>query len=357
MKKTIILGILALIFTIYNINAQQRTAIITFTEKSFDFGNIKESGGSVTHVFNFTNTGTVPLIVQDANPSCGCTTPDWTKQPVMPGAKGYIKATFDPSGRPGKFDKDITVISNANTPSVVLKISGIVTAKAPMIQEEYRFGIDNLRVKTNYIFFGKLSPSSKRDTTIETINTGTTPLQIKFGNIPPMIKAEARPATLAPGAKGKLFISYDVSKKKDWGFLVDKLILNINNKIDHITIAVDIQEDFSKLTAAQLANAPAIKFEEFIKDMGTIKQGQVIDTEFKYTNTGKSDLVFRKFESSCGCTTVSPQGMTVKPGASGSLKVTFNSAGKRNRQNNTITVVSNDPKNPRIMLRMNAVIE
>ena len=70
------------------VSAQQKAASISFKETVHDFGDIKEADGNVIHKFEFTNTGSEPLIVQNVTPSCGCTTPTWTKEPVMPGEKG-----------------------------------------------------------------------------------------------------------------------------------------------------------------------------------------------------------------------------------------------------------------------------
>src|ERR1700755_2874818 len=69
-------------------------AVATFDAQNFDFGKIKQ-GTPVTHEFKFTNTGKVPMIITNVQASCGCTTPDWTKDPVPPGGEGFIKATYN----------------------------------------------------------------------------------------------------------------------------------------------------------------------------------------------------------------------------------------------------------------------
>ena len=108
--------------------AMQAQETIKFDKSVHDFGNVPEEGGAVTYSFEFTNTGNTPLIVQDVAASCGCTTPGWTKEPVAPGARGYVKATFTPSGAVS-FDKSLTVTSTGTPNVVTLHIRGMVVAK------------------------------------------------------------------------------------------------------------------------------------------------------------------------------------------------------------------------------------
>ncbi len=100
---------------------------MAFNSDHFDFGTVPE-GGPADHVFTFTNTGKEPLIIQRVQPSCGCTTPDWSKEPIAPGATGMIKASFATQGRAGKFDKTMTVFSNAGTRTISF---GGTVEKAP----------------------------------------------------------------------------------------------------------------------------------------------------------------------------------------------------------------------------------
>jgi len=93
---------------------------VAFGSDNFDFGTIEE-GPAADHVFTFTNTGKEPLIIQRVQPSCGCTTPDWTKEPVAPGKTGMIKASYGTQGRPGHFEKTMTVFTNAGTKMVSFK--------------------------------------------------------------------------------------------------------------------------------------------------------------------------------------------------------------------------------------------
>ncbi len=101
---------------------------IQFAEASHDFGTIAEEGGNVSHEFVFTNTGDAPLLIVNATASCGCTMPKFPKNPVAPGKTGKIKVTYNPKGRPGEFDKTVTVRTNVKQQKkVTVKIKGFVT--------------------------------------------------------------------------------------------------------------------------------------------------------------------------------------------------------------------------------------
>lgn len=123
--KKISLLLIAMVVSLTYLMAQDGGAA-KFTSLSYDFGKVAEEVGSVTSEFQFTNTGKKPLIIQDIRTSCGCTTPSYTKDPVLPGKKGTIKVTYSTTGRIGSFDKRITVFTNEIDVVYTLTISGEV---------------------------------------------------------------------------------------------------------------------------------------------------------------------------------------------------------------------------------------
>ncbi len=98
---------------------------ITFEESKYDFGSVTQ-GGMVDHVFKFKNNGTQPLIISNIGVSCGCTTPEWTKDPVMPGKSGTISAHFNSAGKMGMQNKVLTIESNATAGSTTVALVGEV---------------------------------------------------------------------------------------------------------------------------------------------------------------------------------------------------------------------------------------
>ncbi|NOS92802.1 MAG: DUF1573 domain-containing protein [Cyclobacteriaceae bacterium] len=102
--------------------------VVEFNTTDHDFGTIDE-GKKVTVTYTVKNVGQAPLIIQNAQPSCGCTDPDWTKTPIPVGGSGFVKASFDSKGKPGINNKTITVTANTWPKTTVLKFKAMVTPK------------------------------------------------------------------------------------------------------------------------------------------------------------------------------------------------------------------------------------
>lgn len=136
MKKLFLLSLIA-IMAMGTINAQNTpTAEAPISGPKITFANLEHNYGQIVKAsdgnceFEFTNTGTEPLILSNVRASCGCTTPSYTKEPIMPGKKGSIKVHYN-TNNVGGFNKSVTVTSNAvDNPRVVLKIKGTVVESA-----------------------------------------------------------------------------------------------------------------------------------------------------------------------------------------------------------------------------------
>ncbi|MEQ9592241.1 MAG: DUF1573 domain-containing protein [Cyclobacteriaceae bacterium] len=100
-----------------------------FDATDHDFGTIKE-GEKVSYTYTFKNTGEAPLIIQNAQPSCGCTVPEWSKEPIPVGGTGFVKAEFDSNGKPNIQNKTITVTANTWPKVTTLRFKAMVTPKA-----------------------------------------------------------------------------------------------------------------------------------------------------------------------------------------------------------------------------------
>ena len=130
MKNTVI-ALVALFATSTFAFAQDKAAegaAFKFETETLDYGTI-ENGSDGNREFKFTNVGTEPLIITNAKGSCGCTTPEWPKEPIAPGASATIKVHYD-TKRTGNFSKTVTLTSNAVEATKVLTVKGNVNAPA-----------------------------------------------------------------------------------------------------------------------------------------------------------------------------------------------------------------------------------
>jgi hypothetical protein len=97
---------------------------VTWQETNFDFGDVVQSK-PVRHRYEFTNNGTQDLVIDTVKPTCGCTTPSWSKEPIKPGAKGFVEAEFNAAAE-GVFKKSVSVIANTEPSVTVLNFTGTV---------------------------------------------------------------------------------------------------------------------------------------------------------------------------------------------------------------------------------------
>lgn len=130
--KKLLVSCLMMLFAFAAV-AQEKAAAekgpqITFQETEFNFGDIQQ-GDKVEHIFSFKNTGTAPLILSNVLTTCGCTAPEWPKEPIAPGKTAQIKITFNSAGKMGKQNKVITVVSNANNAQERVALVGNILPK------------------------------------------------------------------------------------------------------------------------------------------------------------------------------------------------------------------------------------
>lgn len=350
------------LFTIVLITAalfgQQSGANISFEKTLHDYGNINEEKGPADYKFIFTNTGNQPLLIKNVKPSCGCTTSDYTKQPIPPGAQGYVIARYDPKNRPGKFNKSITVTTNSVNSTTLLRISGEVIPKPKTIDDTYPVAMSKISL-SNHIILGKVLNTEVKIVEVDFINNSTELVKVEFDKVPEYVKIIATPSVLKPQQVGKITVEFDGTKVNDYGQIFQKIIVKENGEINNknrIRLNGFLSEDFSHLTPEELANAPVASFGHRTYNFGTIKQGEVANTAFTLTNTGKSDLIIRKTKASCGCTVVQPDKTVIKPGESAEIKASFNSKGRKGKQSKNIDVTTNDPNNPVIKLKITGTV-
>jgi len=336
--------------------------VMKLSQTEHNFGKFKEEAGRQTHEFLVTNSGTSPLVIQNIVASCGCTTPEWTKQPIPPGGKGVITAIYDPQNRPGAFNKTLSVYTNSKPEVVVLSIKGEVIPREKTMEELYIFPVGSIRFESNHLAFTNVKKTEKKIRVMQVINPSKEPVKIEFESLPAHLTLKANPETLKPGQKGIIEGTYDATKNDSWGNVSDMVKVKLNGVTQQNVfyyISANLVEDFSSLSKADLESAPVFKLASTTVDLGKIPGSTEKEVEFRFTNAGKRDLVIRHVRSTCGCTAVQQgtQGMGIKPGQSSSIKAKFNSGSYKGRVTKAIYVYTNDPKNSEVVLMLNADVE
>jgi hypothetical protein len=342
---------------------------IKFDNTTYDFGSIKEEGGKVTGRFEFSNVGNQDLKLERVQPGCGCTAANYTREPIPPGGRGFIDATYDPMGRPGSFHKHIKIFtnqpvdsaSNGGAPLMVF-IKGNVEKKPPTIYElaGYNEGSGKIRIKER---IGRITTTnaqkSKYQFLIKNFSTESSP--IDFINLPKHITVETSfGKVLKPDQEGTITVIFDAGIKNQVGKFKEVIIVTCNDSLEKkipLQLDMDVKEDFSKYTPKQLKEAPVIVSDNDAVDFGTQFTHQQAEKVITITNNGKTPLVIRQLIPSRPSYTVKMESMTINPGASAKLTITFIPRNLTGPHVATLDIVSNDPKNPVKTINLNAEVQ
>lgn len=329
----------------------QQTKTLHFKEELFDFGMVAEEGGPVTHEFVFTNNSNRPIKILTVQASCGCTTPDWSKEIVQPGKTGFIQASYNPKGRPGYFNKSLTVTTDFEPNPIILQIKGQVSTDAKPIASDFANANGNLRLKSSSFNMGKVLIKDEyvvRDFAI--MNSGEKPLTFTGTVVTPKyIKVETEPKVIPPGAKGKVRISYNGKMKNQYGFQSDNIEIHTDdetNPVKSFSVYATLEDFFGEMTAEELAKAPQMRLADYSFDFGKLKSNSTVIKEVTVTNTGKKELTLKSLQGNCTCITATAGKTTLKPGDNTTVKIAFEPQDRSGTQQKAVTIYSNDPKNP-----------
>lgn len=330
---------------------------VSFAKTAHDFGTIKESDGDVTYEFQFSNTGNLPILILRATASCGCTSPEFPKQPIRPGEKGVISVTYHAKGRPGPFEKSIHVYDNNNKRTLLTITGNVLSSRSAEDDYSIQLGA-GLRLKTKSLNFFDVYPNrAARTRTLHVYNEGDNALQLTFRNVPKHIGIECEPEIILPKKEAKVLVTYYTSKVKDWGMRRDYFELYVQGREsqmqnNRIAVMADIWEDFSGLTRGERDRAAQIEVEGQNLDfgIGDVERNMVVTI----LNTGQDKLTIRKIQNDMpDVFDCKLEANVIKPGQSTTMTVTFRpSQLKQSSITHHVTIISNDPSNSRVIVNM-----
>ena len=347
--------------TLYAIAATALTAVaqprFTSNTETYDFGQI-EWKHPVTVQYSITNTGDRPLVLTEVEPDCACSVAQWTKTPIVPGAKGTVNVTFDAEAL-GHFNKSVAIYCNAQPHLVYLKFNGEVVREIKDFTKTHPYLIGQIRIDKNSLDFPDIQHGEQPVIHIGVVNLSDRPYEPVLMHLPPYLKMERTPDVVLKGKKGKIKLTLDTKQLTDLGLTQTSVYLArfAGDKVseeNEIPVSAILLPDFSGMTMQDSLNAPSIRLSEANIDLSArLAKKNKASHDIVITNTGKAPLQINKlqvFNSSVG---VSLKKTVLQPGASTKLRVTIHkkNTGKK-KHHLRILMITNDPARPKVEINI-----
>lgn len=352
---------LAAIFALFATMAQAQTQL-SFDHTTWNFGDVDEKKGKVEHIFTFENKSTKPIVIVDVVSGCGCTTPSYSRKPILAGERGEIKVAFDPTNRPGKFSKGVSVMTSASTTAVTLMLEGNVIPREKTTEELYPFEVgEGVRLSSNFHTFAYVGRGEKVSERIGWINTSRRDVEFKL--LPKQQSGMAHieaPQVMKAGQRGEIVISYEVGANSTrYGTLEDMFGMSVNGREAAMIITMSAIAVDSFDRATDDISLPSCELSKKFIKFGDVKYGKTTtDESLLLVNEGGSDLIIRAVEWNTKALDCSLKaGDRVKAGERIVLKLRLNTANcNHGVWVDRLKIITNDPARPMQTLRITAIV-
>lgn len=324
---------------------------LAFENYSHDFGVIKEVDGKQMYRFEFTNVGKTPIVINNVNTSCGCTSGEWTRGPILPSKKAYIKVVFDPRNRPGNFSKILSVYSNIKPKIIYLKIIGKVIPKTRTILDEYPFEMPSgLRLQYDKIAFMKVKRGAAKRLEVKFLNNSERSINLSLQELPKEIRLVSISKRVIPKKEGSFILDYKADKNMLLGIDQTNITVKLNGITEIIPLSADVREDYSSLSKAELHASPRISVQKRVFKLKDINLEGTVSRNIIISNKGESDLVINRIYSSAKFSFFMPS-YELSPGDSTKLSINLKTSDFMGSKTVIVRIISNDPRKQEIKLR------
>lgn len=324
-------------------------AVAVYPRPVHNFGAFAEDDGPVTCKFPIVNAGDEPLVIVSVRASCGCTQPKYPHDAVAPGDTAYIDVTYDPSYRPGRFEKAVTVETNTNPSRAKLLVKGTVIGSAGTIASRYPVEMGPLKFENPSAMMGDVTLNNYHTTYMRFYNRSEDSVHVVTSAPAPYLDTNFSPNPVPPGEQGSLTVVYTGYEGGVYGFVEDSVMIAIEGG-EPMAIPVDLNigEDFSKLSDADRAKAPVVALNPENCDFGIIhNRHKTLDATVTLTNRGATTLEIRRIYSLDPGVEASAAATSVKPGESTEITVTVDPMEQKGGMVNAkLNIITNDPAQP-----------
>lgn len=329
---------------------------IRWLETVHDFGAFSEDD-KIGAAFRFVNESSEPVVITNASATCGCTIPAYSDEAIAPGDTATINVTYNPVGRPGRFEKYVYVRTSAGLERHKLTIKGAVIGNPTTVQSRYPVDMGPLKLRNGAAMLGRIPAGSSKSEFLDGYNASRDSLRITFADVPEYLTVSSTPEVAPPGEIVNLNFFFSGQKCKQWGILTDSIKVSADGGQNYYTLPVVaiVEEDFRNLTPEELANAPQLSIADDRIDLGDVPNGSTtpLKAEVQLTNRGKTPLKIHRIYSQDRGVSATASSMTIKPGKTEKLHVEYDPSYQPTGIIDTrLTLIVNDPSAPTRSLRI-----
>ncbi|MDE6045921.1 MAG: DUF1573 domain-containing protein [Alistipes sp.] len=336
-------------------------AQLVFPQSDRDFGEIRESDGRVSHTFAGVNRSAVPEVVVDVVTSCGCTVPEFSRRPVLPGDSVYITVTYDPSNRPGAFSRELGVYTAGRKRCASLTIRGSVIPREKSVEELYPVDAGGgLRLDGTLCAFTYIYQGGSRQMTLGYANTSdrTLHLELRPEYASGLLSVDY-PRTIGPGERGEINFRYSIpTAAPHYGTLRDAFTVHVDGRTNETALVAHGIGADDPATLDRGA-APQARPSTLTVKFGSVKRSAPLQRQsFTLSNTGAGELIVRAVEHR-GLVAVSlAPGERIAPGRQRTVEVLLDPPKQEyGFLTDHLLLVTNDPARPMRRVRITAIIE
>ncbi len=350
-KKDIRAVVSGVILAVAGITVQAQPELKWLSE-NHNFGAFDEDNGKVFCEFVYVNTGDEPAVITAARSSCGCTAPQYSREAVAPGDTAAVIVSYDPKGRPGRFNKKVVIDTNTPKKRYTLHIEGVVIGSATSVAQRYPVDFGPLKLSHGAVMLGEVKKGRLKTVFCDAYNRSSDTIRPVVGDLPPYMDVDIKPEAVAPGEQTTMVFYMRSERCPQWGVVSDSITITPDaatpGKKHTLPVVAIVSEDFSRLTPGEMQKAPVSRLESDVLDFGEISRsgGQVV-REVDLSNLGRNSLEVRRVYTADAGVSAQCGAKSVKKGKKAVIKVTVDpSAIAGTLLNGRISVITNDPVSP-----------
>lgn len=303
--------------------------------------------------FTLTNKGTEDLCITNIKTDCGCTNAEWTTDPIGPGSKGTIKVFYD-AELLGSFNKNVAVYTNMEEEPTFLRIMGCVSMTSTETSTEFPIKVGDYFLNTDNIEFDDVNRGEHPTYSLNILNTGKKSYRPELMHLPKYLSAKADPAVILPGRMGRILLTLDSENLPTMGLTQTNIYLSrfMGDRVSketEINVSATLLPDFAH-TYIPSEYAPKCFIDSTTITMSLPQGKKSVKSSITLRNDGKTELQIKALQVYNPGISVSINKQKLKAGESQKLKITVNANNTYFKGRRRILLITNDPKNPKIVI-------